>query len=221
MWRLLSLRKLHVFHSYFNILQDARLDEYCIHLGYSNRQAWVNIVHLDQTPQNAASNLGLHCFSLMNPAFLYIQTVVKRTYSVFQFVVECHAPYFREKKRKEIKNNKIKLIIINKKINNNIHVIMRLWETAVDRRNHYENTPIQIHWKFYHQKMAIFQIKNCDIFHISAQNIDCWYSLEPPRGGSNEYPQPMFLSRNKKNNVYPCKPRFYYIRVGFEGVKII
>ena len=35
-------------------------------------------------------------------------------------------------------------------------------------------------------------------FHISAQNIDCGYSLEPPRrGGSNEYPQSMFLSRNK------------------------
>ena len=31
-----------------------------------------------------------------------------------------------------------------------------------------------------------FQIKNSDIFHISAQNIDCRYSLEPPRrGGSN------------------------------------
>ena len=31
------------------------------------------------------------------------------------------------------------------------------------------------------------------IFLISAQNIDCGYSLEPPRwGGSNEYPQPMF-----------------------------
>ena len=28
------------------------------------------------------------------------------------------------------------------------------------------------------------------IFLISAQNIDCGYSLEPPRrGGSNEYPQ--------------------------------
>ena len=38
------------------------------------------------------------------------------------------------------------------------------------------------------------------IFHISAQNIDCGYSLEPPRrGGSNEYPQSMFLSRHKKN----------------------
>ena len=32
------------------------------------------------------------------------------------------------------------------------------------------------------------------IFRISAKkNIDCWYSLEPPRrGGSNEYPQSMF-----------------------------
>ena len=31
------------------------------------------------------------------------------------------------------------------------------------------------------------------IFLISAPNIDCVYSLEPPRrGGSNEYPQSMF-----------------------------
>ena len=38
-----------------------------------------------------------------------------------------------------------------------------------------------------------FQIKISDIFHISAQNIDCGYSLEPPRrGGSNEYPQSVF-----------------------------
>ena len=67
-----------------------------------------------------------------------------------------------------------------------------------------------------------FQIKNSDIFHISAQNIDCRYSLEPPRrGGSNEYPHSIFSSRNLKNNVYPCKPQFYYIKVGFEGVKII
>ena len=88
--------------------------------------------------------------------------------------------------------------------------------------SHYENTPIQIYWKFYHQKKWKFSDKNSDIFHISAQNIDCGYSLEPPRrGGSNEYPQSMFLSRNKKNNVYPCKPQFYYIKVGFKGVKII
>ena len=67
-----------------------------------------------------------------------------------------------------------------------------------------------------------FQIKNSNIFLISAQNIDCGYSLEPPRrGGSSEFPQSMFLSRNKKNNVYPCKPQFYCIKVGFKRVKII
>ena len=31
----------------------------------------------------------------------------------------------------------------------------------------------------------------------------------------------MFLSRIKKNNVYPCEPQFYYIKVGFKGVEII
>ena len=67
-------------------------------------------------------------------------------------------------------------------------------------------------------KTESFQIKNSqtDSFHISAQNIDCG-----TRGGSTEYPQPMFLSRNKKNNVYPCKRQFCYIKVGFKGVKII
>ena len=67
-----------------------------------------------------------------------------------------------------------------------------------------------------------FLIKNSDIFHITAQSIDSGYSLEPPRrGGSNEYQQSMFLSRNKKNRVYPFKPQFYYIKVGLKGVKII
>ena len=67
-----------------------------------------------------------------------------------------------------------------------------------------------------------FSDKNSDNFHISAQNIDCGCSLEPPRrGGSNEHPQSMFLIRNKKNNVYPCKPQLYDIKVGFKGVKII
>ena len=63
--------------------------------------------------------------------------------------------------------------------------------------------------------------KKSDIFHIPAQKIDCGYSLEPPRrGGSNEYQQSMFFKQNKKNNVYPCKPQFDYIKVGVKGVKI-
>ena len=62
---------------------------------------------------------------------------------------------------------------------------------------HYENKPIQIYWKIYLQKKWKFSDKNSDFFfHISAQNIDCGYSLEPPhRGGSNEYPQSMFFEQ--------------------------
>ena len=76
--------------------------------------------------------------------------------------------------------------------------------------------------KILQPKLEIFQIKKIWYFHISTQNIDCGYSLEPPhRGGSNKYPQSMFLNRNMKNNVYPCKPQFYYIKVRFKGIKII
>ena len=82
--------------------------------------------------------------------------------------------------------------------------------------------PIQIYRKHLTPKIENFQIKIASIFLNSAQNIDSGYSLEPPRrGGSNEYPQSIVLIRNKKNNVYPCKPQFYYIKVGFKGVKIL
>ena len=67
-----------------------------------------------------------------------------------------------------------------------------------------------------------FSDKNSDIFYIYALHIDCGYSVESPRrGGSNEYLESIFLNRNTRNNVYPCKPQFYYIKVGFKGVKII
>ena len=59
-------------------------------------------------------------------------------------------------------------------------------------------------------------MKNSGSFHISAQNLYCG------RGGSNEYPQAMFLSRNKKKMMYnTCKFQFYCTKVGFKGVKTI
>ena len=75
---------------------------------------------------------------------------------------------------------------------------------------HYENMPIQIYFRFHLQKLKKISDKTPDIFHVSAQNIDCGYSLEPPRrGGSNEYPQSMFWAEiKKKNNIYPCIPSF-------------
>ena len=58
-------------------------------------------------------------------------------------------------------------------------------------------------------KIENFQWKTFDIFLIFAQNIDCGYTLEPPRrGGSNEYPHSMFWSKNKKNRYAPANPSF-------------
>ena len=53
------------------------------------------------------------------------------------------------------------------------------------------------------------------VFEQKYQIIDCGYPLEP--GGSNEYLQSMFLSRNRKTIMYI----YYYIKMGFKGVKII
>ena len=55
-----------------------------------------------------------------------------------------------------------------------------------------------------------FSDKNSDFFfHISAENIDCGYSLEPPRrGGSNEYPQSMFSADIWKIMYIPVNPSF-------------
>ena len=72
-----------------------------------------------------------------------------------------------EKKKKKKKKNET-----------NSHMIMMMHQYAiVVATNHYENTPIQIYSKFHLQKLKIFRWKNSDIFHISAQNIDCGHSF--------------------------------------------
>ena len=63
--------------------------------------------------------------------------------------------------------------------------------------------------KILQPKKENFQIKNSDIFPISAQNIDCGYLLELPHwGSSNEYPQFMFLSKIRKIIYTPVNPSF-------------
>ena len=46
---------------------------------------------------------------------------------------------------------------------------------------HYENLPMQYTEIFSPVKIENFQWKIFDIFLIFAQNIDCGYTLEPPR----------------------------------------
>ena len=80
---------------------------------------------------------------------------------------------------------------------------------------HYENTLIQIYRTFHLQKLKIFRQKKHWYFLISAKNIDCGCSLEPPhRGGYNEYPQSMFLGEIRKIMYTPVNPS---IKVGLRG----
>ena len=63
-----------------------------------------------------------------------------------------------------------------------------------------------------------FSDKDSDIFSYFCSKHRLWVLV---RTTSNEYPQSMFLSRNKENNVFSCKPQFYDIKVGFKRVKLI
>ena len=77
---------------------------------------------------------------------------------------------------------------------------------------------LAIYRDFLSFKIENFPLKNFDIFLIFAQNIDCRYTLEPPcRGGSNEYPQSMFWSKNKKKWYTPAYPSFAIIKWGSGG----
>ena len=66
-----------------------------------------------------------------------------------------------------------------------------------------------------------FQIKNLISFTFHTKH-RLWVLVRTAsrRGGSNENPQSMILSRNKKNNLYPCKPQFYCIKGGLRGSKL-
>ena len=66
---------------------------------------------------------------------------------------------------------------------------------AITKTRLYNLDPLKPH--FYIVKLGFTGVYI--IFLISAQNIDCGYSLEPTRrGGSNEYPQSIFLAEIRK-----------------------
>ena len=71
-------------------------------------------------------------------------------------------------------------------------VFFRCWKNflgSITKTRLYNFDPLKPH--FYIVKLGFTGVYI--IFLISVQNIDCGYSLEPPRrGGSNEYPQSIF-----------------------------
>ena len=57
--------------------------------------------------------------------------------------------------------------------------------------------------------------------NIFAQNIGCGYTLEPPRrGGSNECPQSMFWTKNKKKIGEPVHTPVLLYKSGVKGVGV-
>ena len=92
----------------------------------------------------------------------------------------------------------------NRDNDNHITSVMILYVAC-----HYANMSVQYTAIFHGCKNVNFQMKIFDIFLTFAQKIDCGYTLEPPqRGGSNEYPQSMFWSKNKKNMYTRVNPTF-------------
>ena len=98
------------------------------------------------------------------------------------------------------------------------HCLQKQDISGFSRTRHYENTPIQIYWNFHHQKNENFQIKNSDIFHISAQNKDCGYSLRVPIIYVFEQ---KYITKTYLYNYDPLKPHFYLVKLGFTGIYII
>ena len=83
---------------------------------------------------------------------------------------------------------------------------------------HYANTPMQYTAIFHRCKNVNFQIKKCNIFLNFAQNIDCGYTLEPLSEAVLTSTHNLCFRAKKGKNGYPCKPQFYYIKLGCKGV---
>ena len=85
-------------------------------------------------------------------------------------------------------------------MNRNVRQLTTMW--FITKTCLYICDPLKPH--FYIVKLGFTGVYI--IFLIFAQNIDCGYSLEPPRrGGSNEYPQSMFWAEVWKISVFYLK----------------
>ena len=84
----------------------------------------------------------------------------------------------------------------------NVFVFYYIFKRKFDATYLYRVKYFVFHYAIYRDfttaKIENFLMKNLDIFKVFVQNIDC-------RGGSNEYPQSMFWSKNKYT---PANPRF-------------
>ena len=86
------------------------------------------------------------------------------------------------------------------------HIFAKLIESCPEKTSF-----IKITWLCNNDNI---QMKNCYCFLIFVQNIECWYSLEPPRHGvSKENRQSMFKKNSDISTLISLLPRRYMSRV--------
>ena len=96
--------------------------------------------------------------------------------------------------------------------------VLRRFEYAVfECSKHYANTPMQYTSIFYRCENDNFQVKI--IIFFSSFFFKRLLRVHIRNASSNEYPQFMFYSKNKKK-VYSCAPKVYSIKVGSKRVCI-
>ena len=104
----------------------------------------------------------------------------------FEFGLQLNGIYFMRKYETNINSNSL---ICYCPIRVELFMKYSPYIGRITKTRLYNIDPLKPH--FYIVKMRFTGVYI--IFRISAQNIDCGYSLEPPRrGGSNKYPQSMF-----------------------------
>ena len=74
-----------------------------------------------------------------------------------------------------------------------------------------------------HVDLRKFSDKNSNIFLYFWSKYRLWVFVRTASARRFQRVPTIYsgFSRNKKNNVYPCEPQFYCIKVVFKGVKII
>ena len=120
----------------------------------------------------------------------------------------------RYRQRPKLASLAIKPSYLNQK---DIQRNFRIWNDQIITKTYlfkYTENFTTKKWKFSDKKILIF-------FHVSAQNIDCEYSSEPPRrGGSDEYPQSMFWAEISEKMYTPVNPSFTILKWGLRGSKL-
>ena len=128
-------------------------------------------------------------------------------------LTSAHNLCFRAKIRTNIKNQ-LKIVIFTAV--ENCSKLHRCVSAMNRRRSNYENMLMNYTAIFHGCKNDNFQMKNCDFFLSFAQNIDCWYTLEPPQDRLLVHVRTASVSTHNlcfrakiRQNEYPCKPQFY------------